>query len=60
MATYRLKLERESDGKVIHQWGRITEARVRPVLRAIDAVLPLLVRAAQAKRAIAWLLEAKR
>jgi hypothetical protein len=57
-ATYRLRLERETDNLTICTWGKISEARVRPLLRTLKTVLPFMGQAARAKRALAELLGA--
>lgn len=54
--TYRIRLERETDGKTLYQWSGIPTTRVRPLLRALDSWAPLLGRVANAKRSLTDLL----
>lgn len=49
--TYRLTLSRESDGKIMHEWGAIPADKVRPLLQAMQRYLPFLAKAAAAKQA---------
>jgi hypothetical protein len=60
MANYRLKLERESDGKVLYAWSRISEQKIRPLLSALRTLLPILVQAARTKQTITELLAGPR
>jgi hypothetical protein len=51
-STYRLRLERESDGKTVYQWSGIAEAKLRPILAGLQAWVPILGGIANAKRSL--------
>jgi len=54
--TYRITLERESDGRKMYAWGGIGAAKVRPLVTALNAMVSFLSRAVNARRALTELL----
>lgn len=56
-ATYRLRLERETDGAVLHTWSGIPHDKVGPVLKAMSQYLPFFAKAAAAKEAVTRLID---
>jgi hypothetical protein len=50
-ASYCLKLEREGDGQILHQWSGIPHDKIGPLLTAMQNYLPWLAKAAAAKAA---------
>lgn len=55
--TYRLLLQREDTGQVLHTWSGIPHDKVGPLLLAMQRYLPWLARAAAARDAISKLLD---
>jgi hypothetical protein len=50
LQTFRLTLEREATGEVMHQWSGIPQDKVGPLLQAMQRYLPWLAKAAAAKQ----------
>lgn len=53
--TYRIRLERvEASGQAstVHQWGGISQDKVKPILETLTGLLPWLQRAAKTREAL--------
>jgi hypothetical protein len=55
--TYRLRLDREDTGQVIHVWSGIPHDRIGPLLQTMATYLPWIARAAAAREALARLMD---